>query len=279
MKSSPSNTTDARDFIARGGGGVALLALAAGALGMAVMVWAFRAEPARAYHSYLTAYVFAVTVPLGALGFTLIAHAANTTWPVAIRRLSEASMAVLPLFALLFVPVVVGAARLYPWAQARQWPEPLASVLAHRRAFMNPRAFTIRAGVYILIWSFFALRLRAVSLRMDTGANAVADSAGLRRLSYGGLVVTSVTVAFAGFDWLMSLAPEFSSTMFGAYFIGICLFAGTAWLVLLLAFADARGFSGPLDDSHYHALGRLLLAFLIFLGYLAFFQYLLCWIG
>jgi hypothetical protein len=67
--------------------------------------------------------------------------------------------------------------------------------------------------------------------------------------------------------------------MFGAYFVAICLFGGTAWLVLLMVFADARGFSGPLDESHYHALGRLLLAFLIFLGYLAFFQYMLCWIG
>jgi hypothetical protein len=279
MTSLRAPTTEPRDFVARRGLVAACIALAIGALALAVMAWAFQAEPARAYHSYLTAYVFVLSVLLGALGFTLIAHAANTTWPVALRRLSEASVAVLPLFLLLFVPVVLGLARLYPWARTAPVPEPLASVLAHRRVFMNPRFFTIRACVFLGLWSFIALWLRRSSLAMDAGKSGVERSLALRRSSYAGLVVTALTVAFAGFDWLMSLSPEFASTMFGAYFIAMCLFGGCAWLVLLVAFAEARGFSGPLDESHYHALGRLLLTFLIFVGYLAFFQYMLCWIA
>jgi hypothetical protein len=265
--------------VARGGLVTACVALAAGALALAVMLWAFRADPARAFHSYLTAYVFVLSVLLGALGFTLIAHAANTTWPVALRRLSEASVAVLPLFALLFVPIVLGLSQLYPWARTAPVPEPLASVLAHRRAFMNPRFFTLRAYAFLALWSVVALRLRGSSLAMDKGADGAERSLALRRSSSGWLVAVALTVAFAGFDWLMSLSPEFASTMFGAYFIATCLFGGCAWLVLLVAFADRRGFSGPLDESHYHALGRLLLTFLIFVGYLAFFQYMLCWIG
>lgn len=267
------------DFIVRGGGAAALFSLAVGAAASGVMIWAFTTDPARAYHSYLTAYVFVLSMLVGVLAFVMMAHAANATWPVALRRLSEAAMAGLPLLIVLFVPIVFGLARLYPWTHPERFEEPLASMLARRRGFMNPRFFTLRAAVYLLLWSFLALRLRALSFAMERGGERELLIARLRRTSYAGLVLGALSVGFAGFDWLMSLAPEFASTMFGAYFIAICLFAGTAWLVLLVAAGEARGFSGPLAGSHYHALGRLLLAFLIFLGYLAFFQYMLCWIG
>src|SRR4029078_6574830 len=115
---------------------------------------------------------------------------------------------------------------------------------AHRRVFMNPRFFTLRACVFLGVWSFIALRLRSSSLAMDAGKGGAQRSVALRRSSNAALIVTTLTVAFAGFDWLMSLSPEFASTMFGAYFIAMCLFGGSAWLVVLVAFADARGFSG-----------------------------------
>jgi hypothetical protein len=266
------------EFVVRGGA-FALVSLAVGLIASAIMIWAFLTEPVRAYHAYLTAYTFVLCILLGTLGFVMIAHAANTTWPVALRRLSEASMAGLPLLMLLFVPVVFGLRRLYPWMNPGLFPAPIERALEHRRAFMNPRFFTLRAAFYLGLWSFFGLRLRALSLAMERRGAREERSGHLRRTSYVGLVVVSVTAAFAAFDWLMSLSPEFASTMYGAYFIGLCLFGGTAWLVLLMAVAEARGFSAPLDESHYHAMGRLLLAFLIFLGYLAFFQFLLCWIG
>jgi hypothetical protein len=268
-----------RDFVVHGGGTFVLVSLLLGLAGGAVTVRAFVAEPARAYHSYLTAYVFVESVLIGTLGFVMIAHAANTTWPVVVRRLAEASMAALPLGLLLFVPLVFGLRHLYPWAAPEHFPEPVRGSLLRRRPFMNPEFFSLRAAGYLVIWSALALLLRGLSLALERGEAGVALSGRLRRWSYAGLVVVTLTVGFAGFDWLMSLDPEFASTMFGAYFVGTCLFGGVVWLILLAAAADAHGFSPPFAESHYHALGRLLLAFLIFLGYLAFFQYLLCWIG
>jgi hypothetical protein len=268
-----------RDFVVRGGGVFALVSLLVGLAGSAVMVPAFASEPERAFHSYLTAYVFVVSSVVGTLGFVMIAHAANTTWPVVMRRLGEATIAALPLVTLLFVPLLFGLGRLYPWMSPDAFPDPVRRALVQRGTFMNARFFAVRTAGYLVLWSLLALRLRGLSLAVDHGGAGVMIAARLRRTSYVGLVVLTITTAFAGFDWLMSLDAEFASTMFGAYFVGTCLFGGTAWLVLLLALADSRGFSPPFDASHYHALGRLLLAFLIFVGYLAFFQYLLCWIG
>ncbi len=277
--STPQESARTHDFVVRGGGVFALVSLLVGLGGTAVMVPAFVSDPERAYHSYLTAYVFVASAVVGTLGFVMIAHAANTTWPVVMRRLGEATIAALPLVTLLFVPVLLGLRRLYPWMSPGAFPDPVRSALVHRQPFMNARFFTVRAAGYLVIWSLMSLRLRGLSLALDRGGTGAVISGRLRRMSYVGLVVLTITVAFAGFDWLMSLDAEFASTMFGAYFVGTCLFGGTAWLVLLLAAADMRGFSPPFDESHYHALGRLLLAFLIFIGYLAFFQYLLCWIG
>jgi len=266
-------------FVVRGGGVTGAVSLATGAAASAVMVWAFGAQPARAFHSYLAAYAFVLTILLGCLAFVMIGHAANATWPVSVRRLAEASFAGLPLLALLFVPIALGATSLYPWTRPTAYAEPTRTVLEHRRAFMSPGFFAGRAAFYLVLWTALGTLLRGWSLAMERRADGGRYVSRLRNLSYAGLLSGGVTTAFAAFDWLMSLSPEFSSTMFGAYFIGMCLLAGVAWLVLVVAFADAHDRAGPVGSSHYHALGRLLLAFLIFIGYLAFFQFMLCWIG
>jgi len=268
-----------RDFVVRGGGVAGALSLALGVSGSAVMIWAFRANPARAFHSYLTAYAFVLTVLLGCLAFVMIGHAANAIWPVAVRRLAEASLVGLPLLAILFVPVVAGAAWLYPWTRPSEYAGPVRRVLEARRSFMSTGFFAGRAAGYLVLWAVLGWLLRRWSLAMERRGQGERFAARLRALSYAGLPLGALTAAFAAFEWLMSLSPEFASTMFGAYFIGMCLLSGTAWLIVLVAFADSRGRAGPIAASHYHALGRLLLAFLIFLGYLAFFQFMLCWIG
>ncbi len=48
---------------------------------------------------------------------------------------------------------------------------------------------------------------------------------------------------------------------------------------MLTSAADAAGVIRGITDSHYYALGRLLLAFTIFWAYIAFFQFLLIWSG
>ncbi|HKU42654.1 MAG TPA: hypothetical protein VJR89_31060, partial [Polyangiales bacterium] len=60
--------------------------------------------------------------------------------------------------------------------------------------------------------------------------------------------------------------------------IAMCLLSGVATTVLLVALA-ARSTRLAVNASHAYALGRLLFAFLIFLGYCAFFQFMLIWIA
>jgi hypothetical protein len=276
MTSDPSERTLP---VLRGGitAGVSLaLALAA----FAILYWSFIHDPLRAFHSYLTAYAFVLSLVLGCLAFVMTAHAANTTWPVAVRRLPEAVAPAMPLLVVLFLPITLGLQRLYPWAHANDFEPRVQALLMHRQAFMNPGWFVLRAGAYLLLWSLLALALRRHSLAMERAADPAQLAGRLRRLSYAGLPLMALTAALSGFEWLMSLSPEFASTMFGALWVAVCLFGGMACTVVLTGLAQRSASPLPAPGpAHYSALGRLLFAFLIFLGYVVFFQFLLVWIG
>lgn len=257
--------------------GLGLLLLGAAAL--VVTFFGLARDPERAFHAYLAAWAFVLSLALGSLAFVMITLAANATWPVAVRRLPEAAAVALPLLTLLFVPVLLGLRWLYPWADPDAYPEHIRAVLEHRRPFMNPTFFGVRSLVYLTGWSALAWSVRHYSIAMDRGADPERCARTLRRLSYAGLPLSALTTGFAAYDWFMSLSPEFTSTMFSAMWIGACLLAGVACTVILVGLAQ-RGDGPPIaGPSHASALGRLMFAFLIFFGYTAFFQFLLVWMA
>ena len=97
-----------------------LVALAGGA----ALILAARTDLRDALGAYLVAYGFVLSVALGSLALVLIAHVSESSWFVALRRVAEVvALAVAPL-ALLFVPVLLGARRLYPWAMPREAIDP-----------------------------------------------------------------------------------------------------------------------------------------------------------
>ncbi len=82
-------------------------------------------------------------------------------------------------------------------------------------------------------------------------------------------------MTFASFDWIMSLAPGWYSTIFGLYVLAGGL-GGALALLLVFGHAAGRGeLAGSLTAAHTHALGRLLFALVAFWAYCAFFQALL----
>ncbi len=99
-------------------------------------------------------------------------------------------------------------------------------------------------------------------------------------ISVAGLPPVALALSFAAFDWLMSLAPTWVSTMFPVYVVRRRLRRGDRAAHACCAFAAERaGHPAGLNASRYYALGRLLLAFTIFWAYAAFFQLLLIWIA
>ena len=251
----------------------------AAAIGLVALVAAFALGAtgegtARFWGAYWTAWLYWVTLAVGGLFFVLLQHVTRAGWSVTVRRLAEHWAAILPLLAALALPAAFGAGELFSWMGAETAHDPL---VAQKRAFLNPLGFYLRSAVYLAVWGLLAWWLRRTSIRQD----ASGDPALTRRLqavSAPGLVAFAVTLSLAGFDWVMSLDPHWYSTIFGVY-----LFAGStmgilALLILLgIAFERRGPLAGMVTTEHFHDLGKLLFAFVVFWAYIGFSQFMLIW--
>ena len=143
--------------------------------------------------------------------------------------------------------------------------------------YLNVPFFTARTIFYFVTWGLLAWFFLKQSLRQDASGDPVATRR-MEKASPLAMILFGLTVTFASFDWLMSLEPAWVSTIFGLYFFAGAVVGALATLVL---FALALQWAGiarrTITVEHYHELGKLLLGFIIFWGYMAFSQYLLIW--
>src|SRR5205823_971876 len=169
-------------------------------------------------------------------------------------------------------PIVIGMGRLYPWmsSAAMQHDE----VLRHKALYLNPTFFLIRAAVYFLGWNVIAFRMSALSKRQDEGD--IAATRTMQRLSGGGLVFLALSITFVGVDWVMSLNPDYYSTMFGFIFINYLGLAGIAFTIIIATYLAGREPMASLfRPSHFADYGKLTLTFVMMWAYFQFSQYLL----
>ncbi|MFQ5700438.1 MAG: quinol:cytochrome C oxidoreductase [Acidobacteriota bacterium] len=250
-------------------------ALGVAAIGLGVSAIIGIGQPAQLWRAYLVAYLFLLSLALGGLFFVLLHFATSAGWSVVVRRIAEHVMGTLPVLALLFLPLIFGLRALYPWSN----PDIVAgdALLQHKQLYLNTGFFYLRAAFYLVTWSVLAWWFRAWSLRQDdSGEEAITLK--LQRASAPALVVFGLTVTFAAFDWIMSLDPHWSSTIFGVYFFAGCVVAGLALLLILILWLQGRGLlTDMITLEHHHDLGKLLFAFVCFWAYIGFSQFLLIW--
>ena len=232
-------------------------------------------NPKQFFFSWLVAFVFFLSLALGALFFVLIQYAAQGAWGIVLRRAGETIFALIPLMAVLFVPLVFGIHDLYEWSHHEAVAQD--ALLQWKAPFLNVPFFLIRAVIYFAVWSFIAVMYYRLSSRQDVTGDA-ALSARLRTLAGPCIIVLAITQTFASIDWIMSLTPHWYSTMFGVYFFAGS-FVGFIALLSLLA-VSMRG-SGLLDAAitpeHLHDVGKFLFAFTCFWAYIGFSQFFLVW--
>jgi hypothetical protein len=249
---------------------VGLIALAASGVG------AFFA-PAAFFRAYLFAYIFFAGLSLGCLAVVMLHHLTGGAWGIPIRRILESGTRTLPLIALLFLPIAFGMKHLYPWARTEEVAKD--ALLQAKEAYLNVPFFLARAAFYLAVWILIAYFLNRWSLEQDR-AGSPALSRRLQLLSAAGLVAYGLTMTFASIDWVMSLEPHWFSTMYGVLYIaGQALNALAFVTAVLVLLSGQKPYSGFVRASHYHDLGKLLLAFVMFWCYVAFAQYLIIWAG
>ena len=225
--------------------------------------------------SYLTGFVYWLTIALGGLFFVLLHYLARSGWSVVVRRLAEHVMGTLPLFAVLFIPVYFGMHSLFHWTHADAVAhDPL---LQHKAAYLNEGFFLGRAVFYFIVWTGLAIFFWRQSASQDSGGE-VATTKRLQTLSAPAMVLFGVTLTFAAFDWLMSLEPHWFSTIFGVYVFAGCVVSIFSLLILLVLQLKASGaMTQVVTWEHFHDMGKMLFGFVVFWAYIGFSQFMLIW--
>jgi hypothetical protein len=249
------------------------------AVGALVCVAGAVIAPGAVATSYLVAYTATLAVVLGTLLLVMIAHLAGATWFVVLRRQAEAVLGMLPALAALALPLVLAPRAFWPWAGPLDALAPsVRSAVRARGAYLEPPFFAARAIVYWIVWLVLAELLRRASRRQD-GDPDPAVGARLRVVSAAGLPLVALTLTFASVDWMMSLSPAWSSSVYGVYYFAGAMVGALALLAVLASARRRTGASDAPTAEHLHALGKLTLTFVLFWMYIWFSQLLIVWIA
>ncbi|NLD69469.1 MAG: hypothetical protein GX644_11730 [Limnobacter sp.] len=278
----PGLTTRVKDGDLRGTRN-ALLGVSVIALVASIVPMLAEGEARRtALASYLTAYMFTLGTALGALFFVLIHHLTRAGWSVVVRRISENMAATLfPWLAVLFLPLAIWHHDVWHHWMVEGVTDPAApnydAVIAGKSAYLNVPFFFIRAGVYFAVWALLAHWFRNSSLAQDQDGDP-ARSLKMARRSAPAMLAFALTTTFAAFDWIMSLDPHWFSTIFGVVYFAGGVVAMYATLALFAMWLGRHGYLREVVNAeHYHDIGKLLFAFMVFWAYTSFSQYMLIW--
>jgi hypothetical protein len=233
-------------------------------------------DPVRAWHAYLVALFYFVSLGLGGVFFAAIQHITRAGWSVTVRRFSESFSAFLPFGAgATVVFLVLGAHRIYEWMDMSVVAHD--EVLQHKSSYLNPTFFWIRAIVFFGIWLYFSKRLVGSSVEQDqSGEDSISERVIKPSIIF--ILLFGLSYTFFSIDLLMSLQPHWFSTIFGIYcFAGLFQSTLAALVLLTIYFMKNHQTDGFVDENHLHDLGKYLMAFTVFWAYIAFSQYMLMW--
>lgn len=229
-------------------------------------------SPASTWANLLLLSFFGLSLGLAGTVFIALQYVTGAGWSVALRRVPEALCALLSVFALGLGAVLVIYPTLYPWF-SHEHHDPSAL----RTMWLDWPFFLVRAAIYVALWILLSGALLYHSRRQDRDGS-VAHTLANTRLAALFLVVFGVTYWLASYDWIMSLEPEWTSTVFGIYNFAGLFQSGLAVIILVVLWLRRLGqFRHVVSEQHLHDLGKLLFAFSIFWVYIWFCQYMLIW--
>jgi hypothetical protein len=264
-------------------------ALLVGAAGIILTLVGLLVRPDSAMKSYLWAYLYWAAIPVGSLAFLMIQHMTGGTWGLVARRFLEAASSLVLLTAVFAIPivavVVMGNYRIYPWIgtadHAAQYGHAVnPDHLAFKKLWLTPWFFILRTCIYFAIWSGLALFLYAWSGREDRSGSTPKFAFSARLVSGPGIVLGALALNFAFIDWVMTLDPQWYSTMFGVlYLVGSGLETMAFTLIAIRLLAERRPLRDVLSPQVLNDLGNLMFAFTLLWAYVNFSQFLIMWSG
>jgi hypothetical protein len=267
------------------------------AIGVAAFVYgALLGDGVRAWGVLLVNFLFWSGLAHAGVLFSALQEVTSARWGRSIKRIAEATCAFLPVAFLILLVLFAGVSTWAPW---------VSHPVEARQSWLNVPFLIARQGIGFLVLSALSLAYVYHSVRPDLGllserggqdpdARGARITAGWRgmslersassrwqgRLAPALLVVYAIVFSLQAFDFVMSLDPEWISTLVGGYFFVGNLYIGIAFLAVATVWCRSRlNLDEWVGHSQLHDLGKLLFGFSMLWAYLAWSQYLVIWYG
>ena len=244
------------------------------AIGLVLGLVHFMIDSQTAWYGYILAYVFLITVVVGALFLFALEYVAGADWSVPLRRVTEFFASAVPLLIILVIPLLLNIKNIFPWADGSLAGD---KSMQSKSPYLNTTFFVIRSVVCIGLWSLFNFMMSRNSVKQDeTGDQSLTKKNII--LSAIFIPVFAITLTMSAVDWVMSLSPLWYSTIYGIYFFAGSVLAALSAVTITVILLREKGYMHPrMNDEHYFSLGALLFAFINFWAYIAFSQFMLIW--
>lgn len=254
--------------------------------------------------SWLFGFEVFFTITVGALFWVLLHNASNSGWGVAIRRIPETLALNFGLLFFIGLPLAfVPSIRETVWtwiglhaeindtidagSNASLYEQIHAGghkthLLAHKFGYLHLGWGTLpgwdmRYVIYFAALFFSAWKVHQFSVSQDT-TGSVQTTFSARRWSAGLLPLMAVCSSFAAIDWIEGLNYKWFSTMWPVNVFAASALSSMALIILIVGLLKKTGHLGHIVSvEHFHIMGKLMHAFIIFWAYICFSQYFLIW--
>jgi hypothetical protein len=245
-------------------------------VGIAALVTAFMGDPQRAWANMLLNNVYFVSLSVGALLFVAIQRVTHSGWSAGFIRVPEAMAGFLPVAAVLFLVMILGANSLYQWSQAETVShDPL---LMHKAPYLNLPFWIGRMVVYFALWILMYYIIRRLSVKEDhVGGMEIFKT--LEHRSRITIFIVLITFIFAIIDWIMSIDAHWYSTIFAVKDFVAAFHHAAIVITFIVLLMNQKGYFPFLNKSHLGDFSRYIFMLCIIWGYFWFAQFMLIWYG
>lgn len=237
--------------------------------------------------SYLTGWVFWLSLPVGCLGWIGITYVTGASWGVLLLRLFEAASRTLPLMAVLFIPIGVSVfmekASPYPWTKKAEAYTDVEADRAELQAkfdeWSNPTGFVVRTVIYFAVWGLLVFLMNKWGRRVEETGDPKARRS-MENLAGPVIVVFALGNMFVCTDYVMSIELRWASTMFPViYSVNQLLTCLVFCVAIFLTLAPEPPLRNVLRPKFQIDMGSMMLALTMVWSYANFAQYMLIWIA
>ncbi len=247
-------------------------------IGAAAFIYGIAAWDAkRAWSAYLVNYVYWTGIAFGAFLLSPILVATNATWGRPVKRVAESVAFFLPVSFVLLWPLYAGKENVFWWVTH---PEP------QKAPWLNVPFFFAREGIGLLVLTGTALLFiyHSVKSDLEVAENRSAEIGHRVKsqlmLAPIFIILYAFILSLVSFDMIMSLSPEWFSTLFGAYYFMISFYAGLSFVIIVSArMVINMGLGNLIEKKQLHDLGKLLFAFCVVSTDFFYVQFLVIWYG